>query len=303
MDGVVGGSIAAARSVRALTIVAVVISAALPGCWSFFDGTFPSESGVPLASVDGGVDGVADATTSSDGGVDDSASEAIDASCVSVASGLIGHWTMDLASISGTRLSDTSGNQNDGTLVGFPASPTAPGRFGEALVYPASGMAYVHVPVLGLEPAPGRMNTVSLWFYRSGNNVDDILALLPNLPRYDLWLTGDAGNYLCINTGRGECVGIEDDNLRDRWVHVVAIFANGPTSQGALYVDGEDRNATCIADAGFSSCGVTGNVGAPIDLGGETDFFFRGMLDEVRIYDRALDAGEVTALYKGTVCP
>ncbi len=288
---------------RVLTGAAMLGPVVLCGCWSLFDGTFPSEGGAAPSAYS--PDGPSDATRASDTDFGDSTAEARPdtPACVPVTSGLVGHWTMDAASILGTRLSDSSGNNNDGTLVGFAQPETAPGRFGEALVYPSTGMAYVQVPILPLDLTPGEMNTVSMWFYRSGNNIDDVLVLLPNEPRYDLWLTGGTGNYLCINTGHGECVGVEDDSLRDRWVHVVAIFPNGPIGQGALYIDGQNRNAACVVDGGFSSCDVTGAAGAPVDFGGETGFFFHGMLDDVRIYSRALEPAEVTALYGGTACP
>ncbi len=240
---------------------------------------------------------VADATSRDAGSQD-----ASDASqCTPIISGLLGHWTMDIASMIGTRLADSSGNHNDGTLVGFSQSPTAPGRFGEALAYPASGTAYVHVPVLPLNQAGGGMNTVSMWFYRSGNNISDVLAFLPS-PRYDLWLTGGTGKYLCINTAQGECLGVQDANLRDRWVHVVAILANGPTAMGSLYVDGQNRNAACLTNSGFSPCGQSATAATPVDFGGP-GFPFHGMLDEVRLYNRALTASEVLALYTGTACP
>jgi hypothetical protein len=277
---------------------------ALCACSSLFDGTFSSVPVAPEGPYS--VDASPDSTLPLDSGAEDSAEggDAPDAPpCMPVADGLVAHFTMDVASISGTRLADSSGNHSDGTLVGFLPPETAPGRFGDALVYPATAMAYVEVPALALDQSPGAMNTVSLWFYRGGSGIDDVLALLPDSPRYDLWLTGAAGNYLCINTGQNECVGVEDDNLRSRWVHVVAIFANGSTSGSELYVDGENRDAACIADAGFSACDVTSAVAAPVYFGGKSDFFFHGMLDEVRVYSRALDATEVSVLYSGTACP
>jgi Concanavalin A-like lectin/glucanases superfamily len=289
---------------RAFTRVSILGPALVVGCASLFDGTFPPDGGAPSGVDDS--DEASDADVASDPEIQDSggpeaASDAT--SCVPVTNGLVGHWTMDVDSIGGTRLSDTSGNQNDGTLVGFSQPDTAPGRFGEALLFPATGMAYVNVPVLPVDQTPGGMNTISMWFYRSGTDINDVLALLPNSPRYDLWLTGGVGNYLCINTGHNECVGVEDDDLRDRWVHVVAILVNGSIGEGTLYIDGQNRNAGCLTDGGFSSCDLSAAAAAPVDFGGDTDFFFHGMLDEVRIYSRALAPAEVMALYDGTACP
>jgi len=217
---------------------------------------------------------------------------------------------MDVASITGTTLADSSGQHNDGTLVGFtlPQPETAPGPFGEALVYPASADAYVSIPVLPLDTTPGDANSVSMWFYRSGSDVNDVLALLPNSPRYDLWLTcgleeAGANDYLCINTGNDDCFGIADTTLLGRWVHVVAVFVNGPTTQGALYLDGQERASGCLTSAGFTPCTESAVAATPVNLGGATDFFYHGMLDDVRVYDRALTASEVAALYSGAACP
>ncbi len=230
------------------------------------------------------------------------------ATCVAVTSGLLGHWTMDQASISGNVVADVSGNHNDGTLVGFTAPETAPGQFGDALVYPASGTANMKVPSLALATAAAGTNTVSLWYYRSAFAVNDVLALLPNAPRYDLWLTtqpdgGGTGSFLCLNTGHGECFGLEDATLLNRWVHVVAMFVNGVTSQGTIYVDGQRRTLGCLVDAGFPGCGQSAVAADPVLFGGESDFPFHGMIDDVRVYDRALAAAEVSALYTGTACP
>ncbi len=210
---------------------------------------------------------------------------------------------MDAASISGVRLVDSSGNHNDGALVGFSQTPSAPGRFDEALTYPGLGTAYVRVPQLALNQTPGGVNSVSMWFFHPiGRISSDVLVLLPDAPRLDLWFAGSKD--LCINTGSGDCWGIEDNTLVGRWVHVVAIFVNGPSTKGNLYVDGQSRSLVCVAGRGFQICdGRSATAGSPVILGGESDYPFHGMLDEVRIYNRALSASEVSALYTGTACP
>ncbi|HEY2517931.1 MAG TPA: LamG domain-containing protein, partial [Polyangiaceae bacterium] len=206
---------------------------------------------------------------------------------------------------------DSSGNNNDATLVGFsqPEPGTAPAPLGQALVFPATAQAYVEVPVLSLNAATGGANSISLWFYREASNVDDVLTLLPNSPRYDLWLTtrsvDEAGTdtYLCINTGHGDCFGVANATLLGRWVHVVAVFANGPIDGGTLYIDGLEQVSACLTSAGFASCDATGAAASPVDFGGATDFFYHGMMAELRVYDRALTASEVAALYSGAACP
>jgi hypothetical protein len=220
---------------------------------------------------------------------------------------------MDSSSISGTTLVDSSGNHNDGTLVGFTSPLTVPGKFGEALSFPPPSSPGGHVAMpttIAINGAAGGINAVSMWFYRSGTNISDTLINLPNSPRYDLWLAGGTGNILCINTGQSDCFGVQDNSLAGRWVHAVAMFSNGATVQGSIYIDGQNRNAKCLDGvingpdaAAFGACSFTRNAAPPVTLGGDTGFYFRGLLDEVRIYNRALTAAEVNALYYGYACP
>jgi hypothetical protein len=225
-------------------------------------------------------------------------------SCVPIVSGLLAHWTMDAASIVGNQLIDSSGNQNDGTLYRFSPPITVLGRFGEALSYGASQGAHVDITTIALDLAAGHTNSFSFWFYRNAGAVDDAILLLPSPygSRYDLWLTGSAGQFLCFNTGNKECLGIEDNNLIGRWVHVVALFGNGPTASSTLYVDGVLRAPRCLVDYGFAPCDVSGTAGLPVILGGDIDYYFYGELDDVRVFNRALTASEVTALYSGNAC-
>jgi hypothetical protein len=275
-----------------------------------------SHPGDATASGDGKVDatGGPDAEPSDSGAVDsgdsalhDAGNDADAQTCAAPITGLLGHWTMDVSSINGTTLSDISGNHKDGTLIDFTAPVTAAGHLGEALAYPLDATADFQVPLLPLDAGPGGVNTISMWFYRSGPTVDELLLVFPNSPRYDLWLTDQHGAggapYLCFNTGNGECVGFKDTTLFNRWVHVAAIFVNGLVTQDTIFVDGKSRAVSCLQDAGFASCtSLSGLAGSPFDFAGR-QFPFHGMLDDVRIYNRALTAAEVLAIYDGTACP
>ncbi len=225
-------------------------------------------------------------------------------SCQPITSGLLAHWTMDTSSISGTTLADSSGNHNDGTLSGFTAPVTVTGELGQALSYPASGSAHVAVPSIALDLTAGHTNSFSFWFYRAAGSVNDVLFLLPSPygSRYDLWLTGSAGQFLCFNSGNNDCFGVQNNNLIGRWVHVVALFGNGSTATSNLYIDGVQYTPSCLTGSGFEPC-QSSTAGLPVSLGGDTDFYFHGLFDEVRVYDRALTASEVTTLYSGNVCP
>jgi hypothetical protein len=230
-------------------------------------------------------------------------------SCVPITSGLLGHWTMDNTTLNGTQLTDTSGNGNNGTLVGFPTPATVSGKFGQALSYSRSG-AQVDIPTLALDRSAGAVNSVSLWYYRSNSTtINDVLMFMPANPQYAVWLVQwlpqTTGLFLCFNTAVNDCFGAQDSasTFHDSWVHVVAMFSNGPTVQSALYIDGQNAEPICQTAVGFQVCNQQRTVAAPVVLGGNSMYPFRGWLDEVRIYNRALTAIEVTALYNGNACP
>jgi hypothetical protein len=281
------------------------------------DASSGADIGVESSSPpDGSGDTANDSSSpSDDAGGDADAGQSNDAApCAPITLGLIGHYRMGAGSINGSTATDVSGSGNHGSLIGFTQSEpqSAPAPFDEAVVFPSAGQAYVEVPNLPLNTAHGGANSVSLWFYRSGpiGSVNDVLVSLPNFPVYDLWLTFGVNApgsdiYLCINAGQDDCYGIASTTLLDRWVHVVAVFPNGATTGGTLYVDGQKQVSSCVTGNGFQSCaGLAGAAQAPLDFGrGNNGFYYGGILYDARVYSRALTASEVAALYNGTACP
>jgi Concanavalin A-like lectin/glucanases superfamily len=221
--------------------------------------------------------------------------------CAAISAGLVGAWPLDAPDVIGTTVHDRSGNGRDGTLIGTPAAVVAPGRLGEALDFAGTSLSYVDLASVPLDSTAGAFTTVSLWFRNDNANADEALACLPTgpvagPPRYSLWLTNRIGPAsLCINTGSGDCWGITDAGLIGRWVHIVAIYANGPTVGGSLYVDGARVDTACR----FGTCNQTRVAQAPFSIAcSDPAYAWHGLLDEVRVFDRALEPAEVLALYQ-----
>jgi hypothetical protein len=84
-----------------------------------------------------------------------------------------------------------------------------------------------------------------------------------------------------------------DDGYQGRWTHVVAV-RDGSTK--ILYIDGapENTGATAGVVTGKSSKVCVGCHEYPLGRG----YFFNGMIDDVRVYNRALSAEEVWELYQ-----
>lgn len=219
--------------------------------------------------------------------------------CPPVIADLAGFWTMDAMDVAGGMLADRSGTSRDGRVVGD--SPVVgAGRVGGALDFSATPLGWAEVDGVPFDTSAAGRNTVAFWMRRDTATPDEgVLCVTPSdvaePPRYCLWLTDRDGLLsLCFNGGTGECWGIDATTLLDRWVHVVAVFANGDTTASAFYVDGLAVASSCR----FGTCDQMRTAAGPLLLGmNEDQYAWHGLLDSVRFYPRALSADEVARLY------
>ena len=80
----------------------------------------------------------------------------------------------------------------------------------------------------------------------------------------------------------------------NRWYYI------GGTYDGAkmhVYVDGKE-DATALTIGSIPSSSSTFYIGSYVDASNVVDYFFPGQIDEVRVYNRAISASEVEALYE-----
>lgn len=83
----------------------------------------------------------------------------------------------------------------------------------------------------------------------------------------------------------------------DDWTHIA--FTWDETTGVKLYIDGqlvERRDQPAFLDAGLDQFGPHSRIISPIQVQSRYNFLRGGDLDEIRIYDRALDDGAVAAL-------
>jgi len=212
-----------------------------------------------------------------------------------VNAGLVGYWRFDDGS--GTIAADASSGGNAGALVNGPVWTT--GRLGQALSFDGVG-AYVqvgHTSALNAYPL-----TVALWIKTAATTgLTGILSksVAGSADGYAVYLS--AGN-LCASFYRDPTNGIDDGSgcplrtagFNDNQWHQIAYVVDA--SGARLYVDGVSR----------SSLGWSGSPGAPsttqpLQIGrypnAPPPAFFPGVVDDVRIYGRALSAAEALELY------
>ena len=194
---------------------------------------------------------------------------------------------------------DSSGNGNDGELTG--AASYAGGKFGQAVDLPHDGS---HVLVNNFNGVPvGDVFSISAWILpndiTSGGNSDGAIFSTNNTILF--WVNFDAASgsgpasptFLAGSTANNERVNGPANALHALdWQHVMAVM-EGKTRR--LYVDGAlVATQTNGLTAARNIQGQTVQLGA---WGTSANMYFDGKIDDVRVYDVALEDADATAIY------
>jgi len=147
--------------------------------------------------------------------------------------------------------------------------------------------------------------TIEAWFMANSlDGIEVIIAKPVGTGSGDSWSIYQSIGQLRAGIGDGNTfVSLGAPGLQQvgRWYHVSYVFDNA-THQHSLYLDGirvaTSSVATLIGPIGYDS--------QPVLIGRDTEaavpkYFFNGAIDEMSIYNRALDDTEITAIYNGGV--
>jgi len=201
--------------------------------------------------------------------------------------GLVGYWKFDDGS--GSSAVDSSVNNNTGTLINGPTWAT--GRIGGALSFDGINDA-VQIGTSDFNVSEG---TVSLWIY--ANNFSSSHHFLfghltqPWSNRIQLYTDDAAGNLdLGLGNSHTRDTNIEDMDTQ-RWYNI-ALSWDG--TNYVVYVDGTAKaTGTYTGLSTLTTYADIGNNGNSSDRSES----FNGLIDEVRFYNRALNASEILSLY------
>lgn len=227
-----------------------------------------------------------------DGGTDDGGN---DAGVVNLNDGLFLHYSFD--EISGTTVTDSSSNKLDGMV---PAGGTwVSGKLGGGLDL-SGQQQYVTLPA-GILTSLHSI-TVALWVYWRGGAVWQRI--------FDFGSGSSQWMYVSPNSASSSMPGLRfamlngapyeygmGVNLASKaWSHVAVTLAS-PDS--AIYINGESRATSVLMAIQPSDLGNTSQnwIGRSQY---DTDPYLDGIVDDLRIYDRALSPAEISALAKLT---
>jgi hypothetical protein len=208
---------------------------------------------------------------------------------------------------SGTSAADSSGGGSTGTLTNSPVWTTG-GKINGALTFANASDNYVDVA----NPATfafERTNpfTMAAWVYRTSTaNENDIMAKMgppTTWIGYDMFMSAGSSDITCTlngSTGSGIAVNTTSAAVTtNAWHHIVETYDGSSTAAGVnIYVDGVLQPMYVNSDSLSMSILVATDLKIGTDVPGQGDSF-DGMIDDVRVYNRALSAGEVWRLYNG----
>ena len=217
--------------------------------------------------------------------------------------GLVGWWLFQEGG--GDKAYDLSGNGNVGTLnnFAFPATVDSgwnPGKFGKTLAYDGSDDIVVIPDSPTLDLTTGM--TVSFWFNTPVQNINDYMVSKclhapPYTYSYAAGITDESGKklkYGVTTTGGSTTRAPVYTVAIDKWNHYVVTYDSG-SGVLASYING------CVVES--LALGGSGGALVPnshsLDIGwlGTGVGAYNGLIDDVRIYNRALSAAEIQDIY------
>ena len=203
---------------------------------------------------------------------------------------LVGWWRLNEGS--GTTAIDSSGNNLNGELVDDPV--WVAGIQGTALQLIGGN----HVAVPGYEGILGTHARTSAAWINVNKTSASILTWGPS-GEGTKWVmrTHNGPASLRLECGRGNTYGTTD-LVDGEWHHVAVVLVDDGSpdvSELLLYVDGklDPIDPTGTPRQMNTSSGGEFRIGYDLNNTGRT---FDGMIDDVRIYDRALSADDIQAL-------
>ncbi|WP_299761769.1 LamG-like jellyroll fold domain-containing protein [uncultured Pontibacter sp.] len=208
--------------------------------------------------------------------------------------GLVAHWKMNEGS--GTTVSDATGNGNDAQTVGSPSWTT--GVDGTALQLNGSNQYAAAPDTESLDIT--ETITLSAWIKPQKTGTQYIIkkAVNNSIDGYELGLSSSGSVFFRINqasSGNTYRLNSSTDYPSNgtTWMHVAATYDGSVLK---LYLNGAENASQTLS----SPQTIAINTQA-VHIGAQDNgtYKFRGAIDDARIYNNALSASEVSALYTG----
>ncbi len=256
-----------------------------------------SNTGVATISATGLATGVTSGTTSIQAALG-SISGSTTLTVTNPASGPVGYWTFDEGA--GTSAGDSSGNGHTATLVNGPSWVS--GKIGDAVS--ADGVNdYVSIPAIDLSGT--NAVTLSMWANRTYSKVGGHV-LFENSNNFNNSTTGFGlfpddsdcqGIMAGVHGNVGYSINCYSQPTSGVWHQLVVVYDKSQpgNSEVKLYIDGILQTPTHNLYTSNNTNNFGNNPSYVFSRGG-TQEFNAGIVDDLRLYNRALSATEIQQL-------
>jgi hypothetical protein len=210
--------------------------------------------------------------------------------------GLVGWYKLD--EVGGTVAADSSGLGNNGTFVGGPTlGSVSNGNASLNTAVDFTGTNYVQIPGLY-----DRSASVSVMAWAKLDTTDVSGAEVFSMGDHFTLrlLNGSPGlRGIYYNGSTWPNVSVSEP-IGGGWRHYAAVYESGGTLK--LYVDGVEAGSVAVTTPiSYPGLGANSRIGAHGN--GNGNFDFDGRIDEVKVFNRAVTAGELLKLYQGSRVP
>ncbi len=202
--------------------------------------------------------------------------------------GLVAGWSFDAGA--GSVLADVSGNGNNGVITG---ATWVPGRFGSALSFNGVSDVVRVASAASLNVSSGM--TLAAWIRPSAAQSGWRTVMQRQVDAWALNAGHDNGALVpaggaTINGNAQWITGVSASPVGS-WTHV-ALTYDGATLR--LFVNGVQVSSRAVS-------GPVQSVTNPLWIGGNQPYgeFFNGLIDEARVYNRALSVAELQTVMNG----
>lgn len=212
---------------------------------------------------------------------------------------LVARWKFD--EISGGTAADSSGNNLVGTLVGDPQWRPSGGKIGGALEFDGDD-DYVNIDGSESIGISGDQITVCAWI--RADRIDERQVIAAKTAWGDnTWLVeinptdfGAGVLNFFLSTGGSDNFGSESAIDAGTWHHVAFVYDG---MERIIYLDGKlDAGEALSGDVARNDQPVRIGSWGGIDSSGQMRYF-RGRIDDVRLYDYALTQADITVVLAG----
>ncbi|MCX6702489.1 MAG: prepilin-type N-terminal cleavage/methylation domain-containing protein [Candidatus Wolfebacteria bacterium] len=214
-------------------------------------------------------------------------------------SSLVGYWKFDEGS--GTTAYDSSGYGNTGTSTNGPSWVT--GKLGDALQFNGinSNVVVATTPLLSIGSASF---SIVHWIKLGGSSESGTVCkgtpFNLSAPGYCVRFVGGGNSMMVrVNTSSSGNSGGGTSNSfswGDSQWHYVAWVVDRTTQTSKVYIDNHLAGGPDSV-SGYPDISGSSNITIGSDGG---QWYVNGLIDDVRVYNRALSAAEVAAIYNAT---